>query len=76
MERTERVRTNPEPYKDFIVSLVFGVRLVGSLLVQMSTGRLLGQSHGNENGSWLLVVLLFQVHRVHGHDLLCSKKEE
>lgn len=52
------------------------VRLVEFVLVKMSTGRLLEQSDGIENGTRLLVVLLLQVHRVHGHDLLCSAKEE
>lgn len=63
----------------FIFFLMFAVSSRGlgrTLLLQVSTDRLLKQSARAAYGTRLLVVLYFKVYRVHGHDLLCVEKKE
>lgn len=60
----------------FIFLFVEFVWLGWKLLLQVSTGRLLERSASIADSGRLLVVLHLQVHRIHGHDLLCIKEEE
>lgn len=75
--RVALCRRNSSRY--FIFFLVFAEFKRGlgrTIFLQMSASRLFKRSDRGAHGTWLLVVLHLQVHRIHRHDLLRVEKKE